>query len=845
MKDNLIALSANLHKYSLATHSELAQKTPKAATTNRSHHITATTNTPSGGNFISRICAFFHRPNRLGRVVRKFSLRSMIGKIRQVFTPHTTVHTHRFTKQETCPLKSQNKHVDQPSSYSPHVNQFNCIKTPSVHFDQHTSLATPSARSNQPKYLKTPGSGPEQPSYFRSPLGFEYDRILLNRYPHYDESEAIKRLDKEALAHFGITLEALFKYTSFTSNDFYGTRLVWKYPVNGVLPDFGTALPSTPTPASPLPASHTSEPFSSDGIPFPNPYSVPPTIPSSTEIYPRGMDKVLNELKKSLTYRIDALQRWDEQAKIDFKNAFGNTEEKSKNDMLYGLNKMLKVVNEGGNFTLMSREKEEREPGVQAYVMPHDHQHTIYLRDNFFTLPLKLSPEAYKQHTEVVSQTWIIAHELSHFSDILGSEDIRYKLGVAANKFAHHWTPNLTMQQFNADNVAYYLEFSNMENLENEHSIPTPTLDKFSVNLTDRAKAGELDPAWGRESELRQILAILSAKKYNSPVLLGGAGAGKTTTAEGLAYKLFKARTTPDKEVPEALKNVEIRELKLGKLLGQEGAEYRGIVEKSIDGLITELAASKLQGKPIILFVDELHLIVGAGAAGGKNESSLDLANLLKPALSSGAITLIGATTSAEYKKHIEKDAALARRFRPVMINEPSKDAAVSMMQNLIGKLEKMHQVDIPLETATIAVEYAKTYMKGVLPDTSAKLLEDAAINVAAQQNGLVSLSANQLREQIDKLQQKIEVRQKEVKRGNLTAVKPLEDLNTEKKTALKKLNGLQLLWEEQKALVNQIREKQQVISQLAKKHTDREKTQSDLSGLIRTLQEKQDKTEV
>ena len=133
MKDNLIALSANLHKYSSATHSELAQKTPKAATTNRSHHITATTNTPSGENFISRICAFFHRPTSLGKVVRKFSLRSMIGKIRRVFTPLTTVHNHRFTKQETCPLQSQNKHVDQPSNYSPHINQFNCLKTPS-HF---------------------------------------------------------------------------------------------------------------------------------------------------------------------------------------------------------------------------------------------------------------------------------------------------------------------------------------------------------------------------------------------------------------------------------------------------------------------------------------------------------------------------------------------------------------------------------------------------------------------------------------------------------------------------------------------------------------------------------------
>jgi type VI secretion system protein VasG len=249
----------------------------------------------------------------------------------------------------------------------------------------------------------------------------------------------------------------------------------------------------------------------------------------------------------------------------------------------------------------------------------------------------------------------------------------------------------------------------------------TPALDQFTINLTERAANGQIDPIIGREPEIRQMLDILIRRRQNNPILAGEAGVGKTAVVEGLAVRIAQG------DVPLALKNVQLRTLDLGLL--QAGAGVRGEFENRLKQVIAEVKASPV---PVILFIDEAHTMIGAGATAGQS----DAANLLKPALARGELRTIAATTWAEYKKYFEKDAALARRFQTVKVDEPGEDTAVRMLRGLASILEQHHGVRILEESIATAVKLSHRYIPArQLPDKAVGLLDTACARVAIGQN--------------------------------------------------------------------------------------------------------------
>ncbi len=251
---------------------------------------------------------------------------------------------------------------------------------------------------------------------------------------------------------------------------------------------------------------------------------------------------------------------------------------------------------------------------------------------------------------------------------------------------------------------------------------PTPALDQYTLDLTARARAGEIDPIRGRDSEIRQVIDILSRRRQNNPILVGEAGVGKTAVVEGLALRIAAG------DVPPSHRNISLRLLDLGLL--QAGAGVKGEFENRLKSVIEEVKGSP---KPIILFIDEAHTMIGAGGAAGQG----DAANLLKPALARGELRTIAATTWAEYKKYFEKDPALARRFQVVKVVEPSEDAAVDMLRGLATHLEEHHGVRVLDEAIRDAVSLSHRYIMGrQLPDKAISVLDTACARVALGLNG-------------------------------------------------------------------------------------------------------------
>ncbi len=245
----------------------------------------------------------------------------------------------------------------------------------------------------------------------------------------------------------------------------------------------------------------------------------------------------------------------------------------------------------------------------------------------------------------------------------------------------------------------------------------TPALDQFTVDLTAQAKSGKIDPVLGRDAEIRQVIDILMRRRQNNPILTGEPGVGKTAVVEGFALRVASG------DVPEPLRNVAVRRLDLGLL--QAGAGVKGEFENRLKGVIEEVRAS---AQPIILFIDEAHTMIGAGGAAGQN----DAANLLKPALARGELRTIAATTWAEYKKYFEKDAALARRFQVVKIEEPSEAAAIAMMRGVAPKLEAHHRVRMLDEAVVDSVRLSHRYIPArQLPDKCMSVLDTACAKVA------------------------------------------------------------------------------------------------------------------
>jgi len=268
-------------------------------------------------------------------------------------------------------------------------------------------------------------------------------------------------------------------------------------------------------------------------------------------------------------------------------------------------------------------------------------------------------------------------------------------------------------------------------------------LKRFATNLTERARKGEIDPVSGRDEEIRQIIDILMRRRQNNPILTGEAGVGKTAVVEGFALRLARG------DVPPPLQNVSLYTLDIGLL--QAGASMKGEFENRLRQVIDEVQASP---KPIILFVDEAHTLIGAGGAAGTG----DAANLLKPALARGTLRTIAATTWGEYKKYIEKDPALTRRFQVVKVEEPSEDKAILMVRGVASILEKHHRVQVLDEALEAAVRLSHRYIPGrQLPDKAVSLLDTACARVAISQHG-VPPELEDCRRTIEGLQTEMEI---------------------------------------------------------------------------------------
>ena len=314
-------------------------------------------------------------------------------------------------------------------------------------------------------------------------------------------------------------------------------------------------------------------------------------------------------------------------------------------------------------------------------------------------------------------------------------------------------------------------------------------LNRFTTDLTEQARSGKMDPIVGRDDEIRQVVVILMRRRQNNPILIGEAGVGKTAVVEGFAQRIARG------DVPPSLQEVTLRALDVGLL--QAGASMKGEFEQRLRSVIEEVQASP---KPVILFVDETHTLVGAGGAAGTG----DAANLLKPALARGTLRTIGAATFAEYKKHIEKDPALTRRFQSVQVDEPDEKKAVLMMRGVASTMEAHHKVQILDEALEAAVKLSHRYIPArQLPDKSVSLLDTACARVAVSLHA-VPAEVDDSRKRIEALDTELRIIAKEAAVGLDTAAR--ESLCNERLAAEKaRLEGLEARWNAEKALVDEL----------------------------------------
>ena len=314
-------------------------------------------------------------------------------------------------------------------------------------------------------------------------------------------------------------------------------------------------------------------------------------------------------------------------------------------------------------------------------------------------------------------------------------------------------------------------------------------LRQFSQDLTEKARQGELDPIVARDDEIRQIVDILMRRRQNNPILTGEAGVGKTAVVEGFALRIAAG------DVPPPLQNVILRVLDLGLL--QAGASYKGEFEKRLRQVIDEVQASE---KPIILFIDEAHTLIGAGGAAGTG----DAANLLKPALARGTLRTVAATTWAEYKKYIEKDPALTRRFQVVQIQEPSEEKAIMMMRSMASVMEQHHQVQVLDEALEASVQLSHRYIPDrQLPDKSVSLLDTICARVAISQHA-VPAEVDDCRKRISALETELQIIDRETSVGMDTSER--EGAGSDKLAAeQERLQQLEERWNAEKDLVDKI----------------------------------------
>ncbi len=334
-------------------------------------------------------------------------------------------------------------------------------------------------------------------------------------------------------------------------------------------------------------------------------------------------------------------------------------------------------------------------------------------------------------------------------------------------------------------------EIENMEDMNMENNNKFENLNKFAVNLNEKAAQGKLDPVIGRDEEIRRVLQILSRRTKNNPILVGEPGVGKTAISEGIAQKIV------DGQVPENLKSRKIYSLDLGALIA--GAKYQGEFEERLKGVVKEVVDSDGE---IILFIDEIHTLVGAGRSSG----AMDASNILKPALARGELRTIGSTTLDEYQKYFEADKALERRFQMVMVDEPTPAESISILRGLKERYENHHKVRIEDDALIAAVELSHRYITNrFLPDKAIDLVDEAASKLR--------LEMNSVPEPIDDLNSKIrqlEIEKEAIKREGVSMKmdkikEDLAELNRQRDVLMKK-------WEEEKGILSGLQEARQKI---------------------------------
>ena len=320
-------------------------------------------------------------------------------------------------------------------------------------------------------------------------------------------------------------------------------------------------------------------------------------------------------------------------------------------------------------------------------------------------------------------------------------------------------------------------------------------LGKYAKDLNQLALSGKLDPVIGRDEEIRRILQILSRRTKNNPILIGEPGVGKTAIAEGLAHRIING------DVPENLKSKKIFSLDMGSLIA--GAKYKGEFEERLKAVIKEVVSSDGE---VVLFIDEIHTLVGAGGSG---EGAMDAANILKPALARGELRAIGATTLKEYQRYFEKDKALERRFQTVMVDEPDRTDAISILRGLKERYETHHQVRIKDEAIVAAVDLSQRYISDrFLPDKAIDLIDEAASKLR--------LEMNSVPEELDEVERKI--RQLEIEKEAIKREKDeqkLKELNESLANLYEDKNRLKARWESEKKVVEGIQEQKKRIEQL------------------------------
>ncbi len=319
-------------------------------------------------------------------------------------------------------------------------------------------------------------------------------------------------------------------------------------------------------------------------------------------------------------------------------------------------------------------------------------------------------------------------------------------------------------------------------------------LNKYATNLIEQARSGKLDPVIGRDEEIRRVLQILSRRTKNNPILIGEPGTGKTAIVEGLAHRILRG------DVPDNLKDKQLYSLDMGALIA--GAKYKGEFEERLKSVINEV--TKSDGN-IILFIDEIHTLVGAG----KGEGAMDAANILKPALARGELRSIGATTLDEYQKYFEKDKALERRFQTVMVNEPDVLSSISILRGLKERYENHHKVRIKDDAIIAAVELSNRYItERFLPDKAIDLMDEAAAKLRMERDSLP--------EELDEISRKLkqlEIEREAIKRDNDQA--KLEQLNKEIAELKDEESSYKAKWQAERNLVNKIQQNKQTIENL------------------------------